>query len=63
VVDAVTERVERFQVGDPLAADTNIGPLVAERQRDRVEGYIAAGNHEEARLTTGGGRPAGQAVG
>ena len=31
---------------------------MAERQRDRVEGYIAKGKEEGATLATGGGRPA-----
>ena len=35
-----------------------VGPLIAERQRDRVEGYIAKGLAEGARITVGGGRPA-----
>ena len=34
-----------------------IGPLVSEVQRDRVEGYVAAGVHEGARLVLGGDRP------
>jgi betaine-aldehyde dehydrogenase len=46
-------------VGDPADMGTAIGPLVAERQRDRVEGYIRAGVEEGARVTTGGGRPDG----
>ncbi|WP_406260548.1 aldehyde dehydrogenase family protein [Actinacidiphila glaucinigra] len=46
-------------VGDALDPATQIGPLVGARQRDRVEGYIARGLDEGARLTTGGGRPAG----
>jgi betaine-aldehyde dehydrogenase len=41
---------------DPM---TFIGPLVAERQRKRVEGYIALGKEEGARIAIGGGRPAG----
>ncbi|GAB3710343.1 aldehyde dehydrogenase [Nocardiopsis oceani] len=45
-------------VGDPLDPATKIGPLVSERQRDRVEGYIAKGK-QEARLLVGGGRPQG----
>ncbi len=39
---------------------TLIGPLVSERQRDRVERYIAKGNSDGARLVAGGGRPAGR---
>jgi acyl-CoA reductase-like NAD-dependent aldehyde dehydrogenase len=35
-----------------------MGPLAAQRQRDRVEGYIAKGVEEGATLAAGGGRPA-----
>ena len=45
------------RVGDPFDATSEMGPLVAERQRDRVEGYIAKGKAEGATLATGGGRP------
>ena len=34
-----------------------MGPLVASRQRDRVEGYIAKGIADGFTLATGGGRP------
>ena len=34
-----------------------MGPLAAQRQRDRVEGYIAKGIADGATLATGGGRP------
>jgi acyl-CoA reductase-like NAD-dependent aldehyde dehydrogenase len=34
-----------------------MGPLAMDRQRDRVEGYIAKGIAEGATLATGGGRP------
>ena len=34
-----------------------MGPLAMDRQRDRVEGYIAKGVDEGATLATGGGRP------
>jgi betaine-aldehyde dehydrogenase len=48
-----------MKVGDPLDFETEIGPLVADRQRDRVEGYIKIGRDEGARVVTGGGRPDG----
>jgi aldehyde dehydrogenase (NAD+) len=35
-----------------------MGPLINERQRDRVLGYIEKGKAEGARLLVGGGRPA-----
>jgi len=59
VLDAVTEAVAALTVGDPLDPATQIGPLVAERQRERVLGFIDAGIGEGARVTTGGGRPDG----
>ncbi|MBX3286877.1 MAG: aldehyde dehydrogenase [Acidimicrobiales bacterium] len=63
VLDAVTEAVAAQVVGDPADPTTQIGPLVAERQRERVLGLIARGRDEGARVTTGGGRPASQATG
>ncbi len=58
VVDALTEAVAAQVVGDPMDPVTQIGPLVADRQRDRVLGLIDQGKNEGARVTTGGGRPA-----
>jgi acyl-CoA reductase-like NAD-dependent aldehyde dehydrogenase len=57
LVDALAGIFSQVQVGDPFDAQTQMGPLVAERQRDRVEGYIAKGVSEGATLATGGGRP------
>ncbi|GAA1365224.1 aldehyde dehydrogenase [Arthrobacter rhombi] len=59
VVDMVTDLARSLTIGDPLDPATKLGPLVSARQRDRVEGYIAKGRAEGARLTTGGGRPEG----
>jgi betaine-aldehyde dehydrogenase len=63
VVDALCDAVSGQQVGDPLDPATTIGPLVARRQRDRVEGYIAKGQEEGAKVVLGGGRPPAQATG
>ena len=46
----------QVRVGDPFGDQTQMGPLAAERQRDRVEGYIAKGVADGATLATGGGR-------
>ena len=59
VRDALAESVSNYEVRDPLDPETECGPLVAERQRDRVEGYIAKGREEGATVVVGGGRPAG----
>ncbi|MEV0404414.1 aldehyde dehydrogenase [Actinoallomurus sp. NPDC050550] len=60
IVDTVTELARALRVGDSLDPETQIGPLVSARQRDRVESYIAKGRSDGARLTAGGGRPTGR---
>ncbi len=60
VVDALAETVSGMQVGDPADAATEIGPMVAQRQQERVEKYIALGQEEGARVVVGGnGMPDG----
>ncbi len=59
IVDTITDLAGSLKVGDPLDPETKLGPLVSKRQRERVEGYIAKGKSEGARITTGGSRPAG----
>ena len=58
IVDIVTDLARNIAVGDPLSDTTQMGPLVSQRQRDRVEGYIAAGRNDGGRVTTGGQRVA-----
>ncbi len=58
VVDALAARLGNITVGDPLAADTTMGPLVSAEQLQRVAGFVATGRQEGARLVCGGGRPA-----
>jgi aldehyde dehydrogenase (NAD+) len=57
LVEALASSFSQVEVGDPFAASTQMGPLATQRQRDRVEGYIAAGVRDGSRLATGGGRP------
>jgi betaine-aldehyde dehydrogenase len=61
--DAIAAMVGSFKVGDPLDPETFVGPLVAERQRTRVESYIASGRAAGARAIVGGGRPDSQPTG
>ncbi|MET0738976.1 MAG: aldehyde dehydrogenase [Acidimicrobiales bacterium] len=63
VVSGLATRMAAVKVGDPAEMDTEVGPLVAERQRDRVEKYIVQGQEEGAEVVVGGGRPAGQDTG
>jgi len=59
ITDALVDQVRALKVGDPLDPATEVGPLVAERQRDRVENYIRIGQEEGAKVAVGGGRPEG----
>ena len=62
-VDAWVSATEAVAVGDPADPETLVGPLVAARQRDRVESYVELGRREGATVVAGGGRPAAQPTG
>ena len=57
-VKSCIEKAKKFRIGDPLSEKTDMGPLVSERQRERVEEYIAAGVKQGGKLVYGGKRPA-----
>ena len=59
IVEKIANFVAAMPVGLPDDPSTAIGPLISEKQRDRVEGYIKKGVEEGARIVTGGGRPEG----
>ncbi|MGW0246122.1 aldehyde dehydrogenase [Nocardia goodfellowii] len=59
ILNALVEHVRTMKVGDPTDPSVQLGPLISEAQRERVEGYIAKGKEEGARLVLGGGRPEG----
>ena len=59
VVEAVVSGVSAMKVGDPMDPATEVGPVVAERQRSRIEGYLDSGREEGATVALGGGRPKG----
>ncbi|WP_174266999.1 aldehyde dehydrogenase [Mycolicibacterium sediminis] len=52
--DALAAEVAGLTVGDPWDDATQVGPLVAQRQQDRVREYIDVGRREGARLVVGG---------
>ena len=59
-VDALAAEMSSLGVGDPTDPATEVGPLVAQRQQDRVRGYIDDRPAEGARLVVGGsGMPDG----
>jgi acyl-CoA reductase-like NAD-dependent aldehyde dehydrogenase len=57
-VEAAAAAADAIPYGDPFDPKTVVGPLVAERQRDRVEGLVASALAEGARAVAGGSRPA-----
>ena len=59
VLDTVSDLASSLTVGNSLDPAVEVGPLVSQRQRDRVEGYVEKGRAEGARITVGGQRPAG----
>jgi aldehyde dehydrogenase (NAD+) len=64
-VEAIAKRVaEAVITGDPSSEKTNLGPVVSKVQFERVEGYIAKGIAEGAKVIIGGsGRPDGLSKG
>ena len=51
------ERTEKIIIGDPMAEETQLGPMVSRAQLDKVFAYIEKGKAEGATLVTGGGIP------
>jgi aldehyde dehydrogenase (NAD+) len=56
-LDLAAQAIGSLKLGDPLDPTTRLGPLISDTQRQRVEGYIAKGKQEGARVILGGGRP------
>jgi acyl-CoA reductase-like NAD-dependent aldehyde dehydrogenase len=59
VVETLSALANNVTIGNPLDDGTQIGPLVSQVQRERVEGYIQKGKDGGARVAAGGGRPDG----
>ena len=57
-VELAADVAGKVPYGDPFDPATVVGPLVAERQRERVEGLIASARSDGARVVVGGERPA-----
>lgn len=62
-IDAYAERIRSLIVGPAWLEATEMGPVVSEAHRTRVERYIGIGREEGARLISGGGRPPAPAEG
>jgi acyl-CoA reductase-like NAD-dependent aldehyde dehydrogenase len=57
MVDGLAAVAESIALGDPTDESTQMGPIVSERQRRRVLGYVELGAEEGGRVVAGGGTP------
>lgn len=62
-LEKVVPQFRTLKVGNGANAETQVGPLINARQRDRVEELVAATSATGAEILAGGSRPAGMAKG
>lgn len=62
VVSKLLEKTQKIRLGDPMQMDSDMGPLVSEKQLERVLGYIEKGKAEGARVAVGGKRARGEGL-
>ena len=61
---AIRDAMRAFTVGDPADLNIAVGPMVSQKQYERVESYIRKGIEEGAEVLVGGeGHPAGLEAG
>jgi aldehyde dehydrogenase (NAD+) len=62
-VERLSVYSKSLKIGDPQDPDTKLGPLISQRQLDRVLGYVNQGPTEGAKLVSGGRRLGGVLAG
>jgi aldehyde dehydrogenase (NAD+) len=62
-VERLSAYSKSLKIGDPQDPDTKLGPLISQRQLDRVLGYVNQGPTEGAKLVSGGKRLGGALAG
>jgi phenylacetaldehyde dehydrogenase len=60
VVEGVVERARKLRVGPGMEPETQMGPLVSQKQLERVSGYIDSGTAQGAEVVVGGKRMEGR---
>jgi aldehyde dehydrogenase (NAD+) len=55
-VDGLAQRAAKFRLGNPVEDGTTMGPLISQKQMERVLGYIESGRREGAETICGGER-------
>jgi aldehyde dehydrogenase (NAD+) len=56
-IDAFTSAVGALTVGDPTDRGTDVGPVINEAARDRIEGFLQRATGDGATVLIGGQRP------
>lgn len=59
-VERLAAKARAVRIGDPFDPGTQLGPLISEKQRRRVLGYVEIGLAEGARLVAGGRVPSAE---
>ncbi len=57
LVGILSEKARGIKLGDPMEAETEMGPVAFEEQLEKVQDYIRIGREEGAELAVGGRRP------
>ena len=62
-VERFVEHTRQLRLGNGMDPDTDLGPLISERARSKVESHVSGAVAEGARVLAGGKRPAGAGPG
>ena len=54
LVDAIAARLPKLTIGDGAGPDTDMGPLITREHRDKVAGYVDAGEEAGATVVVDG---------
>jgi acyl-CoA reductase-like NAD-dependent aldehyde dehydrogenase len=56
-IERMKAKAESIRLGDPFDSTTNCGPIISQKQFDRVMSYVRIGQEEGAEVITGGKKP------
>jgi len=62
VIEELVKQAEALPIGVPWLKENDVGPIVSQRQHDRIMDFIASAKSEGAKLLTGGGKPADKSL-
>jgi acyl-CoA reductase-like NAD-dependent aldehyde dehydrogenase len=55
-LEMLIDQVRHLKIGDTMADDTDVGPLITRAHEQKILEYLAVGRNEGARLVLGGGK-------